>query len=52
MKPLEAAATLREFALLNIGPTLREAIAVAADAIEAAHQEPVVVFSVTPPEGL
>lgn len=44
MTPLEAAATLR--------PTLREAIAVAADAIEAAHQEPVVVLSVTPPEGL
>lgn len=27
MTPLEAAATLREFALLDIGPTLREAIA-------------------------
>lgn len=48
MKPLEAAATLREFALLDIGPTLREAIAVAADAIETAHRQPVV--SVTPPE--
>lgn len=52
MKPLEAAATLREFALLDIGPTLREAITVAADAIEAAHREPVVVVTVTPPGAL
>ena len=50
MKPLEAAATLREVALLNIGPTLREAITVAADAIEAAHRNPWV--AVTPPEDL
>ena len=50
MTPLEAAATLREFALLAIGPTLREAIAVAADAIETAHRQPVVSVTSTPPE--
>ena len=50
MTPLEAAATLREFALLNIGPTLREAIAVAADAIETANCQPVVSVTSTPPE--
>lgn len=38
VSPLEAAAVLREFALLNLGPQLKEAIAVAAQDIEDRHK--------------
>ena len=40
MSPLEAAATLREFALLRLGPELVEAIEVAAAYIETRETAP------------
>jgi hypothetical protein len=46
-----AAATLREFALLNIGPELRNAIDVAATYIEGMGQLRALMWSATPDAG-